>query len=130
MTCHRIINPLGFTLEHFDAVGRYRDTDRDEPIDDAGAYKLAGETVELHGARQLAEFVAGSEEGQAAFVEQLFHRLVQQPVQAFGPDTLENLRRSFVENDCNIRLLAREIMVASVLVERETRKESDAPATE
>ena len=24
MNCHGIINPLGFTLEHFDAVGRYR----------------------------------------------------------------------------------------------------------
>jgi hypothetical protein len=46
-------------------------------------------------------------------------------VQAFGPDTLERLRRSFVENEFNIRVLAREIMVASVLTERETGSESD-----
>jgi hypothetical protein len=126
MGCHRIINPLGFTMEHFDAIGRYRDTDRDEPIDDSGAYQTRdGETIELQGARELAEFVAESEEGQVAFVEQLFHRLVQQPVQAFGPDTLERLRRSFVENEFNIRVLAREIMVASVLTERETGRGSD-----
>src|SRR6202034_272152 len=24
-SCHAIINPLGFTLEHFDAIGRLRD---------------------------------------------------------------------------------------------------------
>ena len=26
MTCHGIINPLGFTLERFDAIGRIRDS--------------------------------------------------------------------------------------------------------
>ena len=32
MTCHGIINPLGFTLEHFDAVGRYREKDNGKPV--------------------------------------------------------------------------------------------------
>jgi hypothetical protein len=121
MTCHRIINPLGFTLERFDAIGRYRDRDGNKPVDDVGAFQTsAGDTVPLHGARELAAYVAASDEGQAAFVEQLFHHLVQQPVEAYGPDILENLRRSFAEHDCNIRQLAVEIMVATAGVGRET----------
>jgi hypothetical protein len=36
--CHGIIDPLGFALENFDAVGRWRDEDREarEPIDASG----------------------------------------------------------------------------------------------
>jgi hypothetical protein len=128
MTCHRIINPLGFTLERFDAIGRYRDRDGNKPVDDVGAFQTsAGAMVPLHGARELAQYVAASDEGQAAFVEQLFHHLVQQPVEAYGPDVLENLRRSFAENDCNIRHLAVEIMVATTGVGRET--EGDAASS-
>ena len=32
-----VINPLGFTLEHFDAIGRYREKENDKAIDDSGS---------------------------------------------------------------------------------------------
>jgi hypothetical protein len=35
-SCHRLIDPVGFTLEHFDAVGRWRTLDEGSPIDAAG----------------------------------------------------------------------------------------------
>src|SRR5260370_6021434 len=86
--CHGVINPLGFTLEHFDAVGRYRDKDHDKPIDSTGSYRTrAGNTVTVNGARELAAFIAGSDEAHEAFVEQLFHYIVQQPARAYGPAT-------------------------------------------
>jgi hypothetical protein len=100
MTCHSIINPLGFALEHFDAVGKYRQTEHDKPVDSTGSYQtIDGEEVTFNGARELAEFVAQSPEAHAAFTEQLFHHLVQQPVRAYGPDTLDRLRESFSGND-------------------------------
>jgi cytochrome c553 len=121
MGCHTIINPLGFTLERFDAVGRYRDEDRGKPIDDTASYETtSGATANLTGARELAQYLAASEECHAAFTEHLFHHLVQQSVQAYGPDTLDSLRQSFATNDFNIRKLAVEIMVASALTGRET----------
>ena len=39
--CHAIINPLGFTLEHFDAVGRFREKERGRPIDSACSPRAA-----------------------------------------------------------------------------------------
>src|SRR3712207_6891775 len=33
MGCHAVINPLGFSLENFDAVGRFRTTDNNKPVD-------------------------------------------------------------------------------------------------
>ena len=34
--CHALINPLGFALENYDAVGRFRTAERDKPIDATG----------------------------------------------------------------------------------------------
>jgi hypothetical protein len=35
-TCHKIMDPIGFSLENFDAIGRWRTTDDGSPIDAAG----------------------------------------------------------------------------------------------
>ncbi len=40
--CHSMINPLGFSLEHFDAVGRFRDQEQGKPIDAVGEYTTQG----------------------------------------------------------------------------------------
>lgn len=125
MTCHTVINPLGFTLERFDAVGRYRDQDRNRPIDDVGEYQpRAGEPVRLRGARELGEFLATSDEVHGAFVQQMFQFLVQQSAQAYGSEVLEELRAKFVRDGFDMRKLAVEIMVVSAPVGRE------APSTQ
>jgi hypothetical protein len=110
-TCHSMINPLGFPLENFDAVGRFRSEERGKPIDATGLYQTrTGDTVKFTGARELATFLAASEETHEAFVEQLFHHLIKQPIRAYGPDTLTNLSRSFAENGYHIRKLIVEIV--------------------
>jgi hypothetical protein len=35
-SCHELIDPVGFALENFDAVGRWRETDAGQPIDASG----------------------------------------------------------------------------------------------
>lgn len=114
MTCHGVINPLGFTLEQYDAVGRFRERDHGKPIDATGSYQSRdGKSVKVSGARELAAFVAGSDEAHAAFVEQMFHHLAQQPLRAYGPDTLDRLRKTFAAGGYNMRKLAVEIMTIS-----------------
>jgi cytochrome c553 len=114
--CHSLVNPLGFALERFDAVGRYRKEELGKPIDAKGSYETRdGEVVNFDGVRQLAKFLAESEETQAAFVEQLFHHLVKQPVHAFGPKVLSQLQKSFEKEGFNIRKLVIEIMAVAAL---------------
>lgn len=116
MTCHRVINPLGFTLEKFDAVGRMRDSERGKPIDNVGDYQpRSGPKVRLHGARELAEFLAHSPDCHQAFIEQMFHHLIQQPLQAYDSDLMPRLYRSFVESEYNVRELAVAIVTAAAL---------------
>lgn len=116
MTCHGMINALGFTFENYDAVGKYRTVDNHQPVDASGGYtSLSGEQVEFTGAREFAEFLAVSDETHRCFVQQLFHQVVKQPTAAYGPDTLESLRKSFAESDFNIQHLLVEIVTLSAL---------------
>src|SRR5438094_4200200 len=88
-SCHVMVNPLGFGLEHFDAVGRFRSEEQGRTIDATGTYEPpGGEPLPFADARDLATLLAGSEETHTAFVEQLFHALVKQPIRAFGPREL------------------------------------------
>jgi hypothetical protein len=114
--CHELINPLGFSLEHYDAVGRFRKEERDRPVDAAGFYEtLSGEKAEFNGVRPLAEFLAGSPEVHAAFAERLFQYAVKQPVQAYGLNKREELRQLFVQHEFNINKLLVEIAKSSAI---------------
>jgi mono/diheme cytochrome c family protein len=110
--CHSVVNPLGFALEQFDAVGRIRETERGKPIDVHGWYDTrAGTTAKFSGARQLAAFLAGSEEVQTAFTQQLFHQFVKQPVRAYGLQMPAYLHKKFAESGYSIRKLIIETAV-------------------
>lgn len=115
-TCHGMINALGFTFEHYDAVGKYREMEKEQAIDASGQYQaLTGDMVQFSGARALAEFLAGSNETHRCFVQQMFHYLVKQPAASYGPDTLSNLEKSFAESGYQIQSLIGEIMAVCAL---------------
>ncbi len=117
-SCHTVINPLGFALEEFDAIGRYRTVERhgerEKRIDASGSYQpREGPAASFRGARELAAYVAGSPDAQEAFVQHLFHTVVKQPVRAWGPDTLETLRNGFAAGGFDIRRLLVDIMMVA-----------------
>ena len=114
--CHSVINPLGFSLEHYDAVGRFRTKDGDKAIDASADYTTDdGKVVRLNGARDIAEFAATSEHAQNAFIEQLFHQVVKQPLLAYGPGVQARLRDSFIASGYNIQKLLVDISTLSAL---------------
>ncbi|HEX4589719.1 MAG TPA: DUF1592 domain-containing protein [Gemmataceae bacterium] len=130
-SCHNMINPLGFTLENFDAVGRFREAENGKPIDASGAYQTrSGEVVRFNGVRELAGFLAESPEVHEAFVERVFHHLVKQPVRAYGSNRLAELRQSFEQNGCSVRKLMVDILATTVLTGREVSDASTKRPTQ
>jgi hypothetical protein len=112
MSCHSVINPLGFALENFDAVGRWRQTDKNKPLDTKGTFVTDdGSAIEFASALDIARFAATSESGHRAFVRQLFHHLTKNDPAAYGSDVLESLRREFEASNCNIQTLMVRIAV-------------------
>ena len=121
--CHQKINGLGFTLEQFDAAGRFRTTESEKPINATGQYiDRLGEQIDFNGARELGDYLAGSEDCHRAFVEAAFEHFVKQPIAAFGPETSDQLTKSFRESGFNIR----ELLVAIAVVV--SQQETDPPA--
>ena len=113
-TCHNMINPLGFSLEGFDATGNVREDENGTPIDASGGYLARdGKEAKFSGARDLATFLATSDEVHNAFVEKLFQNIVKQPIRAYGPQTMSNLQAAFKANDFSIR---RQMIETAVVV--------------
>jgi hypothetical protein len=115
-SCHVTINPLGFSFERFDAVGRVRATDNRKPVDAVADYTTAdGNVIKLTGARDVARHAAESPAGQAGFVRNLFQALVKQPPAAYSPELLGRLTERFRADQFHIRNLATEIAVVAAL---------------
>jgi mono/diheme cytochrome c family protein len=121
MSCHSMINPLGFSLENFDAVGRWRVKDNNKPVNPVSEFTThEGQLVRLTGARDIVNYVAGNPGGHRAFIRHLFHHLVKQEPTAYGPATLDNLQKAFAANNCHIQKLM--IDIALVAAESHTSK--------
>lgn len=114
--CHNMINQLGYALENFDAVGRYREQEKNKPVDATGQYlQRNGELVRFAGARELATFLARSEETHRSFVRQLFHHMVQQPILAYGSETIGELSEQFEQQNFHMKQMMVEIAVRSAM---------------
>ena len=117
--CHSVINPLGFSLESFDAVGRFRSSENERPINPVSDYLTDdGEKVRLAGPTDVASFALRNDQAQDAFIQQLFHHVVKQPVVAYGPGVPDDLRRKFVGSGFNLRSLLVEIVTVAACTDR------------
>jgi hypothetical protein len=66
--CHQQIDPIGFGFEHYDGVGRWRETDGGLPIDQTGAIVASPHTdTTFDGVFDLASVLAASADTQACY---------------------------------------------------------------
>ncbi|WAC20700.1 DUF1592 domain-containing protein [Luteolibacter sp. SL250] len=113
MGCHSEINPLGFALEQYDAVGRWREMDNNKPINTASDYPDDnGGTIRIASPKDIAAFAIGSDTAKKTFIKHLFHHTNKQPLAAFGKDTEKNLVQKFAERGYNVR----DLLVESALI--------------
>jgi hypothetical protein len=106
--CHKLMDPLGFAFEHFDAIGRWRDTEAGEPIDATGS--LTGTDVDgpFDGVADLASRLAASANVRTCVATQWFRW-------AFGRDessdddlcAIDTLGAALRDNHGDLRSLAR-----------------------
>jgi hypothetical protein len=69
--CHRDMDPIGFGFEQYDAVGRFRDLDAQQPINASG--EVVGSPIgKFVGAIELAQKLSQSAEARECFGKQWF----------------------------------------------------------
>jgi len=118
---------LGFSLEQFDAVGRFRDRDNAKPVDAQSEYTAAdGRVITLKNPRDLAVHAAQSRDARMGFIRQLFQHTLHQSPSAYGSNILQELDADFLKADCNIQTLLVEITVRGAL-QRASKKSLNQP---
>jgi hypothetical protein len=69
--CHyNFINPLGFGLENFDEVGRWRDSDMGQPVDATGTLVGTEKNQSFNGPIELAKAIVDAPESRTCFARQ------------------------------------------------------------
>ena len=72
-SCHVLTDPIGFGLQHYDAIGQYRLMEGIHPIDASGMVQgLDGADATFEGAQGLAHVLADSEAVRKCVARQLF----------------------------------------------------------
>ncbi|HEY0708673.1 MAG TPA: DUF1592 domain-containing protein, partial [Polyangia bacterium] len=104
--CHRLMDPVGFGLEAFDAIGAQRTHDNGEPVDTTGEIvgmtKAGGAPATFAGARELSSLIGGSETARGCFAVN-YYRFAR-GFEPTGADAcaVDRLRDGFVKEGLSI----------------------------
>jgi hypothetical protein len=90
-SCHSHTDPLGLGLEHFDAIGAYRDTDNGLPIDDSGKLDQAS----FQGLVGLAAVLRDHPALGACLIQSLYHVALGRVSNDFDKETFRSLVDGF-----------------------------------
>lgn len=97
-SCHRSIDPAGFPLENFDAIGQWRDLEVDEkPIDASGALPGAGEFAGIDGLERAV--LARPELFAATLTEQLLTFALGRGVEYYDGPAVRKIVREAAQDD-------------------------------
>jgi hypothetical protein len=93
--CHSLIDPIGFGLENYDAIARYRTEEEGITIDASGSLNAVEDGGDFVGARQLAEQIVASQEFYECVADQWFRFAVGRPPGEADACTMEEVRTQF-----------------------------------
>jgi hypothetical protein len=120
LACHRVINPIGFAFENYDAIGRYRS---EEIVYDMEGTELARHAIDASsiprvtstddrgstGATELASYIVESGKAEKCFVRHYFRYAFGRPEHLSADGcTLEALRTRIAEGG-SLRTMLRDV---------------------
>jgi hypothetical protein len=74
--CHNnLFNPLGFAFENYDAIGKYRTTDRSKPVNAADVYMLDGELKSFTNGVELSHLLGEAKQIHSCYVQNMMSYL-------------------------------------------------------
>jgi hypothetical protein len=103
--CHKLIDPIGFGFERYDATGAYRTVENGKPVDATG--ELAGTDVDgpFTGAIELGGKLAKSKDVEACFAGHWFNFAMGREPSELDRCTTETLRSVFARSEGDLRQL-------------------------
>ncbi|MFO0952519.1 MAG: DUF1592 domain-containing protein [Isosphaeraceae bacterium] len=109
--CHQQMDPIGFALENYDAVGRWRTADGGFPVDPSG--ELAGGR-KFADAQELKSILrdTGAKKFTKCLIENLLTYALGRGLDAYDSCTVEDIRSAVVADHYRARTILQEIVAS------------------
>jgi Protein of unknown function (DUF1588)/Protein of unknown function (DUF1585) len=101
-SCHQQMDPLGFALENYDAIGRFRTTDGEFPIDPSGELIGGRKFADAKELKQLLGSTAATKFARC-LVENMLTYGLGRGLEAYDFCTVDDIRQLLAANDYRIR---------------------------
>lgn len=115
-TCHVVLDPMGFALEHYDAIGLWRDQDNNFPIDTTG--KMPVTDVPFDGAAQVAEAIAADARFPACVAKQFLTYAVGRHMTPADQPLIDSLGKTFAAGNYNVAQLVELVASSAAMTQR------------
>ncbi|HEY2147916.1 MAG TPA: DUF1592 domain-containing protein, partial [Pirellulales bacterium] len=106
-SCHKTMDPLGFGLENFDAVGRWRTKDGSEPIDASGLLPGGRKFDGVEGLRGILK--ARKDEFARCLAEKMLTYALGRGLEDFDDAAVDQIAHAAAKNDYRFSAFAIEI---------------------
>jgi hypothetical protein len=111
--CHTLMDPLGFGFEHFDGIGRYRETEWGLEIDARGELIETDVDGPYNGVVELASRLASSDQVKACVATQWFRFAYGRSETSDDDCSMQDIQAAFAAADYDIK----ELIVALTLTD-------------
>jgi hypothetical protein len=106
--CHKLMDPIGFALEQFDAIGTWRTTDGRNPIDSAS---VMYDGTKIDGPADLRKFLLGySDQFARTVTEKLLTYAVGRGVEYYDMPVVRKIVRDAAKDDYRFETLISEVV--------------------
>lgn len=116
--CHRVMDELGFALENYDGVGRWRDKDESHPVDARGELP---DGTKFEGAGQLQRIVESKMRDQfvRCVVEKMLIYALGRGLEYFDECTVDKIIDEIKAEDYRFSALIRSVAMSRPFVQRQ-----------
>jgi len=121
--CHKLVDPIGLTLENYDGLGQFRTTENGAPIDKSG--ELNG--VKFEGASGLAKVIRDEPAVPKCLVNRLSAYAMGNITTRENKDWVTYLEKSFVADGYRVPELMRRIVTSEAFTKVVPKADSAPP---
>ncbi|MGN6545804.1 MAG: DUF1592 domain-containing protein [Aureliella sp.] len=118
-TCHRLLDPIGFGLENFDAIGRWRDRDDNgEPIDPSGELP---DGSRFANPEELKAMIAGRlDDFSRNLVKEMLAYALCRKLEGYDEIVVDELMQEIARDDYRIQTLVTAVVTSYPFIHRRT----------
>jgi hypothetical protein len=116
--CHSLMDPIGFGFEHYNAIGRYRATDGNQPVDATGRLISTDVDGDFDGVIELAKALGSSKEVRECVARQWFRFTTSRYEQKMDGCSMKSIIDAFESAGTSLNALPKAVVASDAFFYR------------